>query len=595
MDLSLHPRDLLRVLWRRKWFFVVPGTIVGVAALALAFLLPPTYRSEATILIEEQEIPDDLVPSLVTDYIDRRLDVLTRRILVTGNLMRIAENFELYPDEREIMTRTDLAERMRDDIDTSIISTEVNDPSGGRANDMTVAFEIAFEYRDPVKARRVTDELASLYLSTNLETRRTIANQTMNFFASARDQIEERIARLEENLTDFKVENREFLPEEVAFARQQLANYEQQLQTLERDLRSLRERQGFLSTQLALTEEFEPPELAGGTGTTPESQLELLRAELATARARYSANHPDVRRLEREVRSLRATVGERSGAVALRDRDSALVAELASLRERYTPEHPDVRRVERELASVRAELGRAEDAGASASTAGLARNSAYVELSAQLNSVESEIRAIEEQRAQVMGDRVELQEMLARAPVVERQYLRLQRELESAIADRDALAEKEATAQLSGALEAEAVSERLVLADSAMIPTDPIRPNKKLILGLGLILAVSSSGFSVFLAESLDRSVRSVRELGRLLGDTPLAAIPTIVSPAQKRRIWLGRLAALGGVVVLVAGGLTWMHHRVVPLDVLMYQAQTSVEGWMTTTFPDAPAPAGAE
>jgi uncharacterized protein involved in exopolysaccharide biosynthesis len=215
--------------------------------------------------------------------------MLTRQVLLSSNLLPLVERYNLYPEMRSTATAARLTDRMREDVGIALLSTEVNDPRAGRPGEITVAFEVSFVYPDPTTARRVTDELVSLFLATNLEERREVADQTAEFFTNERAAVEQRIAELEEELTDFQTENRDLLPEEIAFSRQQLANVEQQLSELDRDLRALKEREGFLTTQLSLMDEFEARE-PDGRNATPESQLEVARAELATARARYSAS-----------------------------------------------------------------------------------------------------------------------------------------------------------------------------------------------------------------------------------------------------------------------------------------------------------------
>lgn len=584
MDIALDPRSLLRMLWRRKWYFLAPATLIGAGAVALILLLPPMYRSEATILIEQQDVPEDIVPSLVTDQVDRRLEVLKQRVLITGNLLEIAERYDLYPEERETLSRSALAGLMRRHIDTQTVVTEFNDPRTGRSGEATLAFEVGFTYRDPAKAREVTNELVSSFLSGNIESRRDVAEQTASFFTQERADLDAQIDAIEGELADFKTENRELLPEEATFKRQLLSNIDQELRTLESDLRTLRERQGFLTTQLALTEEFEPRDDDLG-GTTPESQLELLRAELATAEARYNAGHPDVVRLSREVRSLERVVGSRSGSSAFAAQEAQLAAELGRLEERYTEEHPDVARVRRELAAVRRAM--ADSAGRPAGrNATLSRNPAYVQLSSQLNSVEAEIAAIEEQRADLREERTTLQEQLARAPRVEREYTRLVRRLDNAIADREALADKEATVKLSGSLETQSVGERLRLIEPPTTPAGPSSPNKKLILALGLVLALSGGGVSAFLAEMLDRTVRSTNELVRILGDSPLVSIPVLSSPAERRRLWALRGVAVVGVLAAMTGAAFYVHHTILPLDVLGYALQNEMMERLTTLFP---------
>jgi len=574
------------MLWRRKWLFALPATVILAVVAAVIMMLPPKYSSEAVIFIEDQNIPEDLVPSLMSDYIDRRLSMLSQRVLMRGNLLEIIDNYDLYEDEWATMSRRMLADRMREDIVVFPVSTEVRDPQSGRRSEVTIAFKIRFIYTDPQTAQRITSELVSAYLATNLEVRRDVAEQTTSFFAEERKRVERRIADIEERLTRFQEENRELLPEEIAFSRQLLSNVEQQLTTVDRDLRALKERESFLTTQLALTEEFQLRE--GRATATPETELELLRAELATARARYSSSHPDVRRLAREVRSLEGVVGQRSGVTALLDREAALSAELAQLRQRYTDDHPDVVRVQRQLASVRESIDTAGGSGQTQPGGSVERNPAFVQLKSQLNSVQTELRSVAEQREQLRQERLELQERLARAPAVEREYTRLSRDLENAIADRDILADKEASAQLSRSLETEAVGERLVLAEPATLPEFPTSPNKKLILAIGLVLSMGSGGASVVLGELLDRRIRSAGDLVAILGDTPLVQLPSLLNAADHRRIWIRRIVILLAIAGVVAGSLWWIDRAVMPLDVLMLQTQSQLEALWSRTFPTA-------
>jgi len=587
MESSLDIREFVSIFKRRRWWFVIPTTAILALAILLIFILPPIYRSKATILIESQDIPEDLVPALVGDYIDRRLDVLTRRVLMRDNLIRLADRFDLYAEQRRYMTQPELAERMRKDIAIDVLSTEVNDPRTGRSGDMTVAFELRFDYPDAEAARRVVDELVSLYLATNQERRRQVIDETSTFFAGERADLEDRIAELEAALASFREDNAELLPRQADYKRVQLGNVEQRLQDLRSSLRSLEEREGFLETQLALTDEFDTLTDLGMPGATPETQLEMVRAELATARARYSANHPDVVRLEREVRSLESVVGARGGVAALVAREASLAAELGRLQERYTGEHPDVRRVSAQLASVRASLEGAGGAAAGGAAPGTRpRNPAYVQLSAQLNSVKAETRAVRQQVAELEEVRDDLQAQLARAPTIEQEFLQLNRRLETALEERDAVAETARTAGLSGSLEASAIGERFVLAEPATVPREPVRPSERLILALGLVLAVGSGGASLMLAEMLDRSIRSAGQLTKLLGDGPLVTIPTLTSPRDVRRRWALRAGGLLLVTTAVIGLLVWIDRSVVPLIVVVYEVQNAIETWVATTVP---------
>ena len=126
--------EYLEILDRRKKQFFVPALIILLASVGLAFGLPSIYRSEATILIEQQEIPDDLVRSTVTSFAGERIQIISQRVMTTQNLSRIIEEYGLYEDERRSKSMSVLVEEMREQIDLEMISADVVDPQIGRAH-----------------------------------------------------------------------------------------------------------------------------------------------------------------------------------------------------------------------------------------------------------------------------------------------------------------------------------------------------------------------------------------------------------------------------------------------------------------------------
>jgi len=77
------------IYWSRLWWFDM--------SIVLAVALPSVYRSIATILIEEQEIPTDLVRSTVTTFADQRIQVITQRIMTRANLWISSRNLTCMP------------------------------------------------------------------------------------------------------------------------------------------------------------------------------------------------------------------------------------------------------------------------------------------------------------------------------------------------------------------------------------------------------------------------------------------------------------------------------------------------------------------
>jgi uncharacterized protein involved in exopolysaccharide biosynthesis len=68
---------------------LLPAIILASISVAVAALLPAVYRSSATILIEEPNIPRELVSSTITSYADQRLQSIYHRVTTTQNVTTI--------------------------------------------------------------------------------------------------------------------------------------------------------------------------------------------------------------------------------------------------------------------------------------------------------------------------------------------------------------------------------------------------------------------------------------------------------------------------------------------------------------------------
>lgn len=80
----------------------------------------PTYVSSSTILIEQQEIPRDLVRSTVTSFADQRIQSITQRTMTYANLSELIKKYDLYADDRKSEPMEVIIENMRRDIKTKL-------------------------------------------------------------------------------------------------------------------------------------------------------------------------------------------------------------------------------------------------------------------------------------------------------------------------------------------------------------------------------------------------------------------------------------------------------------------------------------------
>ena len=162
--------DYLTILGRRKKQLIIPAILILVASALLAFGLPSIYQSKATILIEQQEIPADLVRSTVTSYAGERIQMISQRVMTTDNLNKIIDSYGLYKDERKTTSISMLVEAMRKEINLEMISADVVDPRSGRLTTATIAFTLSSAVAsatmppklEPITPRRVVSAPLSL-------------------------------------------------------------------------------------------------------------------------------------------------------------------------------------------------------------------------------------------------------------------------------------------------------------------------------------------------------------------------------------------------------------------------------------------------
>ncbi len=262
---------------------------------------------------------------------------------------------------------------MRKDIGLKMISADVIDPRSGRPTSATIAFEVSYISRQADLAAKVANEITTLYLNENLNNRTQLARDAATFLESEGDRINRQIADLEVKLADFKDKNLQKLPELTQLNMQLLDRTGEELRGAQNRKDSLEQQRVYLEAQLA---QLKPNSTVfSDTGeriVSSADRLKMARSQLDSARAMYAPDHPDVVRLQREVDGLQkgiaAAGGPKSTAPStelndLRRRLESARALLADARERYSPEHPDRIRLERQVADLEAQLA-AEPAAA---------------------------------------------------------------------------------------------------------------------------------------------------------------------------------------------------------------------------------------
>ena len=567
VNAPLSLADRWAALRRRRWPALSVGLGVLAAALLTALLWPATYRSTGTILIEQQELPAELVPSTITSYADQRIQVISQRVMTTENLLGIIQRYDLYPRLRRHEPREVLLQHMRDDVRFQMISADVMDPRQGRATKANIDFTVSYDSHSPETAARVANELVSLYLDENVKTRRQLTEEAADFLEDEATRISKTIEEQQGTIAEFKRKHMNELPDQAVVNTQLLTRAEEDLRDVDTQLRADDQQSTFLEAQLAqLSPSSQVYTSTGERVLSPSDRLKFVRTEYARVSSLYGPTHPDVLRAKRELEGLERSVGAVDSVNDAQRQLEDARAKLMEAQKRYGPEYPDVVRLKRQVDI----LGSAVNlAPATVQPDAHPDNPAYISIKAQKEAAAAQQSSLEQKRAELQQRIASMNARLAQSPAVERDYNTLMREYDANELKYREVRQKQMAAKVAQNLEDEKKGERFTLIDPPLAPEQPDSPNRWFVSGAGLVLALFGAIGTVLVLENVDRRVRGRRDLESLLQVPPLAILPRIWTMKDRARRRRHRRTALVGAVGAFVLAIVITHFFVQPLDVL--------------------------
>lgn len=475
---ALNVADLLAIARRRAKSLIFPLVAFVLLGVLVAFLAPAVYRSTATILIEEQEIPPEFVTVTVTSFAEQRIQQINQRIMSFPRLMEIIQRMGLYPELKDRLTSEEIVEQMRKDTELKPVSAEMIDRRTGRPSSATIAFTLSYQGSKPEKVLEVTNVLASLFLEENLRARTRQAAETTEFLEAETERVKQELSEIEARIAAFKKAHINALPELLQMNLQTLANLERGIETANGQLRTQRERESYLQAQLA--------------GVRPY--------------------------LEKE------------DEVSSKKRLEDLNVQLVALRQRFSDEHPDVKKIRAEIADLEKRLENIQGRGAR----GEPDNPAWITLSAQLAAVRAEIQGLIRHLEKLKIEANEYRARIAATPKVEEEYNGLLAVRSTTQAKASDLMRKLMEARVSHGLEKEQRGERFILVDPPRLPEKPHKPNRLAIVLIAIVFGIGAGVGFAALREFYDDSVHSVEQLAAATRYPVLAVIPRIEAPTNQ-------------------------------------------------------------
>ncbi|CAH0993303.1 hypothetical protein SIN8267_03451 [Sinobacterium norvegicum] len=566
--------DYVKAIRRHKKKSMMASAIIFTICVLSALFWPPTYRSTATILIEDQDIPSDMVRSTVTTYANKQIQEIKQRAMTLNNIMDLVKKYELYSKkELDRIPRSEIAEDFREDSKLEVISAKVVDPRSGRPTEATIAFTLSFEHKNPVKAQKVANDLVSIYLRENIKQREAQARNASEFLGENADSLDKEMSEYEERIADFKQEHKWSMPELFNYNMQSLERTEREVLDLDEQKTQYQRQLLKLKGQLKNTSAYAPAILADGNAALSDTdRLKALRSQYGQMVSRYTENHPDVIRIKNEIKRLEDETGSKLTKPELAKRIKQISSQLISLEKKYTSQHPEVISKREQLEEIRntaANYKSTEDYVLDAD------NPLYVQLQSEISAVELS-EANTTVKIRLLNERAEkLRRYIAKSPEIETRYQELIRNYQLTSMKYGEISTKQREADIAVELESNLRAERFTLIEPPARPQMPVSPNRIAILIVGLVLSIGAGVAVALVLDMLDKSIRGNERVLKIAGAMPLVTVGYIQTPDEikasepNRR----RIVVIISSVMMIIVGLTMINFLYKPVDVLWFVA----------------------
>ena len=534
----LEWKDVKSFIRRRKKLFFIAFIITLFSSIVVALTLPSIFRADTTILIEEQQIPENLVQSTITSYAEERLNTIKRQVLSNDRLKEIIKDANLYPEIQVEEGMGSAVDAMLESIELEPESVGFTDPKTGKPMSMTIAVVLSYEGEDPKTVQEITNVLGQLFLEEDVKIREKITNATTNFLMAESESLKKQIQLLEKKITAFKAEHFGELPEHSSVNLETIGRLERELDQVEMQIRNFQEKKINLEGQRITVDPLLPIQIDGrNVARNPAEHLKYLRLQLISLQSALSDKHPDVIKIKREIEKLESQGGGSGDAREEIKRLDSLKVKLAGLKSRYGPKHPDVVKLTKEIKILERSI---KNINRRSRTRMMAQempdNPMYINLTTQISSINTSIGNLMSDKQSIQEDLVKVRKRILNAPIVEKEYNELTRDYSVTKQKYNEILNKLMTANVAKGMEEGQHGQRFDIKSPAYLPTKPYKPNRIAIILLGFVLA---SGFGFGLAaiqEFFDHSIKNDKELAAVIGIPVLTVISNVKTRQEKIR-----------------------------------------------------------
>lgn len=519
---ELTLEDIFRMFKKRMVLFVsIVLAVVVVTGVYLIFATP-IYEASVTIKVDptSQSSVGDLFSSSLTGSSGSNISTEVELIKSRTNIEEIIEVLGLvdrvYSEETkarllsEGYSDRDLVASLTRSISSMITVSPVKD---------TRIVRVSVQNKDPVLARDIANTLAEVYNTKLAELSKRDLTRKREFIEAQIPLLESDLNEATDKIKQFKEETGIYVLDKHADQLfQMLSNYDKQHNEL---MISAEEKKAEIETYQSMLDDFD---------STDSKSIKALWVQTSES---FSVNPV--------LTSLRQSL-------------ATLQVELASLEEQYPKTDPRVRSKITEISKTESLIAEQIQNEFIVSGQGMTLNPAYQQIITGVISSEAGFQILQASIQAVGLLRDQYQSELRNLPAKEQQLLDLERQIAVKESLYTLLLERLEEAKISEA----AVVGNAAIVDPATVPQSPVKPNKKLSLAIGGVLGIFLGMLMVFLAEYLDKTLKTEEEIERFSRQPIIGRIPSIEGTSEEMYVEKNPTAPSSESIKLAASNLSF-------------------------------------
>lgn len=497
-------------MWRWRWAGLgVAWTVALIGAIVL-WRMPDRYEASARVYVDTQTVLKPLMAGLaVQPDIDQQVNMLARTLITRPNVEALMRSSDL-----------DLGIRNPDQRDAAVedVARNIKLMGGGREN----IYDIAYRDTNPERAKRVVQNLVSMFVESGLGGKRRDSESARRFIDDQIKAYEVKLSEAENRLKDFRMRNFGYTGEAGGgdfFTR--VGQLNDEVSRLRVEIRAAEDSRDSMRRELQGEEPILLPDASGGPGSSSSDidiQIATQKRALDELMRKYTEKHPDV--------------------IATR----SLIQELETQRKQ--------------------QIDSASKAARQFPQRTMANNPVYQQLKVSLAEQEAIVASLKGRLNEMETRLKNLRESANRVPQVEAEMTQMNRDYDVMRKNYDQLVQRRESAKMSEGVDATAGLAEFRVIDPPRVSPRPVFPSRAMLLPLVLLAAVAAGLLVAFGLTQVYPTVHDARSLRDTAGRPVLGTISMLADAAIRNRERMATVmfaVGFGGLLLFYGAWLTWM------------------------------------